>query len=98
MTSTADRDRNIAAAGALVARAVAAGARLVVLPEKWPYIHGTRTREGAEGLDGPSVSAARSWGRCPGCSSPCRSSLPKRKDDANVSLVTSSSQPRAGGR
>jgi predicted amidohydrolase len=61
MTSTADRDRNIAAAGALVARAAAAGARLVVLPEKWPFIHGPRTREGAEALDGPSVSAARRW-------------------------------------
>ena len=55
MTSTADRDRNIAAAGALVARAAAAGARLAVLPEKWPYIHGPRSREGAEALDGPSV-------------------------------------------
>lgn len=63
MTSTADRDRNIAAAGALVARAAGAGARLVVLPEKWPYIHGPRTRDGAEGLDGPSVAAARSWAR-----------------------------------
>jgi predicted amidohydrolase len=61
MTSTADRDRNIATAGSLVARAAAAGARLVVLPEKWPFIHGPRTREGAEALDGPSVSAARSW-------------------------------------
>jgi predicted amidohydrolase len=61
MTSSADRDRNIATAGALVARAAAAGARLVVLPEKWPFIHGPRTREGAEALDGPSVSAARRW-------------------------------------
>lgn len=61
MTSTSDRDRNLATAGALVARAAAAGAQLVVLPEKWPYVHGPRTREGAEGLDGPSVSAARSW-------------------------------------
>jgi predicted amidohydrolase len=61
MTSTADRERNIATARALVSRAAAAGARLVVLPEKWPYVHGSRMAEGAEALDGPSVSAARTW-------------------------------------
>ena len=44
-------------------RAAAAGARLVVLPEKWPYVHGPRSREGAEALDGPSVGAARGWAR-----------------------------------
>ena len=44
-------------------RAAAAGARLVVLPEKWPYIHGPRTAEGAEPLDGPSVAAAAGWAR-----------------------------------
>ena len=63
MTSTADRERNIATAGELVARAAEAGARLVVLPEKWPYIHGPRTLEGAEPLDGPAVAAARYWAR-----------------------------------
>ncbi len=63
MTSTADRARNIAAAGALVARAADAGARLVVLPEKWPFVHGPRTAEGAEALDGPSVTAAAGWAR-----------------------------------
>ena len=63
MTSGADRARNIATAGRLVAEAAAAGARLVVLPEKWPFIHGPRTREGAEALDGPSLAAARGWAR-----------------------------------
>jgi deaminated glutathione amidase len=63
MTSSADRERNLAAAGGLVRRAAEAGARLVVLPEKWPYVHGPRSREGAEDLDGPSVGAARGWAR-----------------------------------
>ncbi len=63
MSSTADRGANIAAAAALVQRAAAAGARLIVLPEKWPYIHGARALQGAEPLDGPAVSAARGWAR-----------------------------------
>ena len=61
MTSAADRGRNVEVAGELVRRAAEAGARLVVLPEKWPYVHGPRSREGAEGLDGPSVAAVRRW-------------------------------------
>lgn len=63
MTSGADRDANIATAAALVRAAAGAGARLVVLPEKWPFIHGPRTLEGAEALDGPSLSAAAGWAR-----------------------------------
>ncbi len=63
MTSSADRAANLEAAERLVRAAAAAGARLLVLPEKWPFIHGPRTREGAEALDGPSVSALRSWAR-----------------------------------
>jgi deaminated glutathione amidase len=63
ITSGADWEANIARAQALVRRAAAAGARLVVLPEKWPYIHGPRTAEGAEPLDGPSVAAAAGWAR-----------------------------------
>ena len=63
MTSSADRGRNIAAAERLVARAAAVGARLVVLPEKWPFVHGPRLLEGAEPLDGPSLAAARAWAR-----------------------------------
>jgi predicted amidohydrolase len=63
MTSSADRERNLRTAADLVARAAEAGARLVVLPEKWPYVHGPRLLDGAEPLDGPSVSAARAWAR-----------------------------------
>ena len=64
MTTGADRERNLETAGALVHRAASAGARLVVLPEKWPFMHTPRrTAEGAEPLDGPSVSAARGWAR-----------------------------------
>jgi predicted amidohydrolase len=63
MSSRADRGRNIADAERLVRRAAEAGARLVVLPEKWPWIHGPRTLEGVEPLDGPSLAACRSWAR-----------------------------------
>jgi len=63
MRSTAGRPGNIATADGLVRRAAAGGARLIVLPEKWPFIHGPRTAEGAEPLDGPSVTAARDWAR-----------------------------------
>ena len=48
MSSSADRGRNIGAAEGLVRRAADAGARLVVLPEKWPFMHGPRLLEGAE--------------------------------------------------
>ena len=48
----------------LVRRAAAAGAKLVVLPEKWHYIDdSSRLRHGAEPLDGPSVEAVRGWAR-----------------------------------
>ena len=63
MSSCADRRRNIRAAEGLVRAAADRGARLVVLPEKWPFVHGPRSGEGAEGLDGPSVTAARVWAR-----------------------------------
>ena len=63
MTSSSDRAANLATAERLVRAAAAAAARLVVLPEKWPFIHGPRTREGAEPLAGPSLSAARAWAR-----------------------------------
>jgi predicted amidohydrolase len=61
LNSTPDRDRNLAAADRLVREAAAAGATLVVLPEKWPVL-GTpeQTAAGAEALaDGPSLSWAR---------------------------------------
>jgi predicted amidohydrolase len=44
--------------------AAAAGAELVVLPEKWNLLAaGDELDAGAEPLDGPSVEAARSWAR-----------------------------------
>jgi predicted amidohydrolase len=62
LTTSADRDRNIEVAGALVARAAAAGARIVVLPEKWHHIHdAAHMAAAAEPLDGPSLEAARGW-------------------------------------
>ena len=64
LTTSDDRERNVRVAAELVARAAAAGAKLVVLPEKWHYIHDSRRLgEGAEPLDGPSVSAVRQWAR-----------------------------------
>lgn len=63
MTSSADRVANRARAGALVGRAAAMGARLVVLPERWAHIDGARTIEGAEPIEGPAISAAREWAR-----------------------------------
>jgi predicted amidohydrolase len=64
MTSGDDVERNVATAAALVARAAAAGARLVVLPEKWNVIdRDERQVEVAEPVDGPSLAAAAAWAR-----------------------------------
>jgi len=64
LTSTDDTARNVETAERLVGRAAAAGAQLVVLPEKWPFLQtGARLLLGAEALDGPSISAAREWAR-----------------------------------
>jgi len=64
LTTSADRDRNVEVASALVGRAAEAGARLVVLPEKWHFIHhADESLAAAEPLDGPSVQAARGWAR-----------------------------------
>jgi predicted amidohydrolase len=62
--STPDRDRNRAAADRLVRAAAAAGAELVLLPEKWPVL-GTaeQVAESAEPLDGPTLAWARGLAR-----------------------------------
>jgi predicted amidohydrolase len=64
LQSTPDRDRNLQAADRLTRAAAAAGAELVVLPEKWPVL-GTpeQTVAAAEPLDGPVVAWARETAR-----------------------------------
>jgi predicted amidohydrolase len=60
LNSTPDRDRNLEAADRLTRAAAAAGAELVVLPEKWPVL-GTpeQVAASAEPLDGPTLAWAR---------------------------------------
>ena len=64
LSSTPDRDRNLEAADRLTREAAARGAELVVLPEKWPVL-GTpeQTTAGAEPLDGPALTWARTTAR-----------------------------------
>ena len=64
LTSTPVRDRNLATADRLTREAGAAGAELVVLPEKWALL-GTpvETAAGAEPFDGPALSWARATAR-----------------------------------
>src|SRR5687768_6933537 len=64
LSSTPDRDRNLDAADRLVRAAAAAGAELVVLPEKWPVL-GTpeQTAAGAQPLDGAALTWARATAR-----------------------------------
>jgi predicted amidohydrolase len=58
-TASADRPKNLAAAGALVAGAVGDGAELVVLPELFSlYGNPATLRAGAEPLDGPTMTWA----------------------------------------
>src|SRR4051794_23980614 len=60
MQSTPDRDRNLAAADRLTRAAAAAGAELVVLPEKWPALgNPDDTPSFAQPFDGPAMQWAR---------------------------------------
>jgi predicted amidohydrolase len=64
LNSTGEKARNLEATERLVRSAAADGAELVVLPEKWNLLAGGEELiAGAEALDGPSLSAARSWAR-----------------------------------
>jgi len=64
LNSNGDKARNLAAAERLARAAAAEGAELVALPEKWNLLaSGEEMAAGAEPLDGPSLSAARSWAR-----------------------------------
>jgi predicted amidohydrolase len=64
LTSTADRERNLETADRLTRAAAAAGAALVLLPEKWSVL-GTpeQTAAGAEPFDGPALAWARATAR-----------------------------------
>ncbi|HWI21759.1 MAG TPA: carbon-nitrogen hydrolase family protein [Baekduia sp.] len=60
MTTTADREHNLATAERLVRAAAADRAELVVLPEKWPaYGPGDVAVKSAEPLNGPALRLAR---------------------------------------
>jgi deaminated glutathione amidase len=64
LTSTADRERNLATADRLTRAAAAAGAELVVLPEKWAVLGSPEeTAAGAEPFDGPALRWARAAAR-----------------------------------
>ena len=64
MSSRADKAANLERAEALVARAAATGADVVVLPEKWNAIGNAETlHAAAEPLEGESVGAMSAWAR-----------------------------------
>jgi len=64
LTSTEDKDANLGRADELTRRAAAAGAELVVLPEKWNVLGGPEViHAGAEPLDGPALTWARATAR-----------------------------------
>lgn len=64
LNSGPDRDRNLERAENHARAAAAAGAELILLPEKWPLLAGARElAEGAESIDGPAIGAARDWAR-----------------------------------
>ena len=64
LNSNGDKARNLGVAERLVRAAAADGAELVALPEKWNLLAaGGEMAAGAEVLDGPSLSAARTWAR-----------------------------------
>lgn len=62
--STDDRTYNIEIADSLVRAAAVDGATLILLPEKWSLLAaGQELLDGAEGLDGEAITAARDWAR-----------------------------------
>jgi predicted amidohydrolase len=64
LNSTADTARNAAAADRLTRAAAAAGAELIVLPEKWTVLGSDeQVLAGAEPLDGPAIRWARATAR-----------------------------------
>jgi predicted amidohydrolase len=64
LNSTEDKERNLETAERLVRDAAHDGAELIALPEKWNLLGpGEALRAAAEDLDGPTLSAVRSWAR-----------------------------------
>ena len=64
LSSTEDTERNLEKADLLVRDAIGRGAELVVLPEKWTVLGSPEQLEaGAQPLDGPAISWARSIAR-----------------------------------
>ena len=64
LNSTNDKARNLETAERLVRAAAADRAGLIALPEKWNLLAGgEELLDGAEALDGPSLTAARGWAR-----------------------------------
>jgi deaminated glutathione amidase len=64
LNSTADKGGNLEVAEGLVRAAASDGATFVALPEKWNLLGGPdELAAGAEPLDGPTITAARSWAR-----------------------------------
>jgi predicted amidohydrolase len=62
LNSKGDVARNLEVAERLVRDAAVDGAELIALPEKWNVLGGPDVLlEGAEAIDGPTVSAVRSW-------------------------------------
>lgn len=82
MTSSDDVAANVARAASLVRSAAAAGATLVVLPEKWNVIDSDRRQaDRAEALDGPTLTAAGSWARALGITLVAGSISERREGD-----------------
>jgi predicted amidohydrolase len=64
LKSTDDKGRNLEIAERLVREAAADGAELIGLPEKWNLLGSSAALlEGAEPLEGPTLTAAREWAR-----------------------------------
>ena len=63
MCSTSEKERNLETAAGLIAEAVDAGAAFIALPELFNlWGTGTQIRDGAESLDGPTITWARNLG------------------------------------
>ena len=97
LQAAADKADGIARATALVERAAAAGAQLVVLPEKWTGVGGAeRLRAVAEPLrEGPAYAAMQGWARELGIAV-VGGSITELRDDGT--LANASIAFDAGGR